>query len=235
MPQVSISETWESTSSISEIIQSETLRRFEDETWNSGNKSALGRVVEIGAAECVGIALVIAKENLMRKFLSLAGLAAFSCLAVSVCSAAAPPASKGVPGTIVIVFKDGHRQSFNLSDIERVEFPASPAAASETGPNGSALPSRGRYLGKWEVGDGGGNNFFITLYDDGTARKSQGDSRGKWAYVDGEAQVTWDDGWRDAIRKIGSRFQKFAYSGGKSFSDEPDNVANARNTTPHPI
>jgi hypothetical protein len=47
--------------------------------------------------------------------------------------------------------------------------------------------------------------------------------------------VTWDDGAEDAIRKAGSRFQKSAYSAGKSFTDEPDNVTNARNTTPHPI
>jgi hypothetical protein len=171
----------------------------------------------------------------MRKFVSIASLAALLCLAIPSCVAATPSASKGVPGTILIVFKDGHRQSFNLSDIERVEFPAAPSASTETAPNGSSLPSRGRFLGKWEVGDGAGNNFYITLYDDGSARKSQGDARGKWTYVDGEAQVTWDDGWRDAIRKIGSRFQKFAYSGGKSFSDEPDNVTNAHNTTPHPI
>ena len=25
---------------------------------------------------------------------------------------------------------------------------------------------------------------------------------GKWVYVDGEARVTWDDGWQDVIRKV---------------------------------
>jgi hypothetical protein len=171
----------------------------------------------------------------MRKLISLTGLAALMCLAVPACVGATPPATKSGPGTIVIVFKDGHRQSFNLSDIERVEFPVAPAAANGTAPTDPLLPSRGRYLGKWEVGDGAGNNFYITLKESGDAMRSLGNEHGKWVYADGQALVTWDDGAKDAIRKVGSRFQKFAYSGGKSFTDEPDNVTNAHNTTPHPI
>jgi hypothetical protein len=171
----------------------------------------------------------------MRKLISLTGLAALLCLAVPNCVAATPSASKSGPGTIVIVFKDGHRQSFNLSDIERVEFPVASAAANGTAPTDPLLPSRGRYLGKWEVGDGAGNNFYITLKESGDAMRSLGNEHGKWVYADGQALVTWDDGAKDAIRKVGSRFQKFAYSGGKSFTDEPDNVTNAHNTTPHPI
>jgi len=53
--------------------------------------------------------------------------------------------------------------------------------------------------------------------------------------VDGEARVTWDDGAQDAIRKVGSKHEKFAYAAGKSFTDVPENVTAARNTTPHPI
>ena len=45
----------------------------------------------------------------------------------------------------------------------------------------------------------------------------------------------WDDGAQDAIRKVGSTYRKFAYSKGKSFNDEPDNVTDARNTFPHTI
>jgi hypothetical protein len=202
-----------------------------------GNKSRPARVDKIGAAVPVGVAPPIAKENPMRKFVSVAGLAAMLCLAVPSGFAATPPAPKAGQATIVIVFKDGHRQTFNLSDISRVEFSAGAeaAAAGETAPANSVLPSRSRFLGKWEVGDGNGNNFFITLYDDGDARKSLGNSHGKWVYVNGEAQVTWDDGWHDAIRKIGSGYQKFAYAAGKTFTDEPDNVTSARNTAPHPI
>ncbi len=169
----------------------------------------------------------------MRNYAHVAGLAALLCLAVPSSFAGAPAASKGSPATIVIVFKDGHRQSFNLADVSRVEFPNSPEAVGELVPPSSAIPRH--MLGKWEVGDGNGNNFFITLYDNGDAKRSQGNMRGKWVYVDGEAQVTWDDGWRDAIRRVGSDFEKRAFSSGKTFSDDPDNVAPAHNTTPHPI
>ena len=47
--------------------------------------------------------------------------------------------------------------------------------------------------------------------------------------------MTWDDGAQDAIRKTGSRYQKFAYRAGKSFTDQPDNVTNAQLTAPRPI
>ena len=168
----------------------------------------------------------------MRKTVSFAGLTAILCLAIPTGFAKTPPKA---PATIVIVFKDGHRQTFNLSDVARVEFPLSSDAAAEAAAVNTILPSRGRFLGKWEVGDGSGGNFFITLHEDGDARRSLGDVHGKWAYVDGEARVTWDDGAQDAIRKVGTKFEKYAYAAGKSFSDTPDNVANARNTSPHPI
>jgi hypothetical protein len=167
----------------------------------------------------------------MRKIVSAAGVAAVLLLTVCSGFAAPPAASKAAPGTIVIVFKDGHQQSFNLADIERVEFPTTQPgnAANNTG------PSRGHFLGKWECGDGNGGTFHITLDEDGNAMRSIGDVHGKWVYVNGEAQITWDDGAEDAIRRVGSRYQKFAYSAGKSFTDVPANVANARNTTPKPI
>jgi hypothetical protein len=188
--------------------------------------------MNLARPDSIAVAPAILKESPMRKFVSVAGLATFLCLAVSSGFAGAPTASKTGPATIVIIFKDGHRQSFNLADISRVEFPNSAdAAASE--PAGSALPRH--MLGKWEVGDGGGNNFFITLYDNGDAKRSLGDVRGKWVYVDGEAQVTWDDGAQDAIRKVGAGFQKRAFSSSKTFADSPDNVTAAHNTTPHPI
>jgi hypothetical protein len=168
---------------------------------------------------------------LMRRFIGFAGLAVLFLLAGSG-SFAAP--SKSGSGTIVIVFKDGHRQTFNLSDIDRVEFPAS-ALANNSGPSNPEAPPRGHYVGKWECGDGTGNNFYITLKDNGDAMRSIGDMRGRWEYINGEARVTWDDGAQDAIRKVGTRYQKFAYRAGKSFSDEPDNVTGARLTTPRPI
>jgi hypothetical protein len=168
----------------------------------------------------------------MRKFVSVAALVTLLCLVVPASFAGSPPTRSG-QGTIVIVFKDGHRQTFNLADVSRVEFPQSGDSASGSAAASSNFPRH--FLGKWEVGDGGGNNFFITLYENGDAKRSLGDVHGKWVDVDGEARITWDDGAQDAIRKVGSGYQKRAFGSNKSFTDTPDNVAAAHNTTPHPI
>jgi hypothetical protein len=167
----------------------------------------------------------------MRKIVSAASLFAILLITASIGIAAPAPTQKAAPGTLVIVFKDGHRQSFSLADIERVEFPT----AGSEGAVSASGPSRGRFFGRWEVGDGSGSTFYITLQESGDANRSLGDVHGKWAYVNGEAQITWDDGAEDAIRRVGSLYQKFAYKAGKSFSDVPDNVTSARNITPKPI
>jgi hypothetical protein len=127
----------------------------------------------------------------------------------------------------VIVFKDGHKEKVASSDIERIEFDSPAAGAME--------PSRAHFIGKWEVGDGNGNKFFITLEEDGDARKSIGPSHGTWTVVDGEARINWDDGWHDTIRKVGTSHEKVAYEPGKSFDDTPSNVTAARNTQAKPI
>jgi hypothetical protein len=165
--------------------------------------------------------------------LVFAGMSSLIALTLVGAAAHAAPAPKS--GSIVIVFKDGHRQTFNLSDIVRVEFPGSATVADDSTVDNHAAPPRGRYLGKWEVGDGAGNNFTITLNENGDAHRSLGNEDGKWQYVNGEAHITWNDGPRDAIRRVGSRFQKSAYSSGKSFSDTPDNITDAHNTSPRPI
>jgi hypothetical protein len=127
----------------------------------------------------------------------------------------------------VIVYKDGHQEKFSPSDIARIEFGTS--SMSET------MPGRGHYVGKWEVGQGNGSTFFITLDADGEARKTLGASHGTWTLVDGEARISWEDGWHDVIRKVGTRHEKRAYEPGKSFDDPPANVTAARNTQPKPI
>lgn len=135
--------------------------------------------------------------------------------------------------TLVIVFRDGHRQNVNLNDVQRLEFPAAVPAGLISTPG----PSRARFLGKWEVGEGNGDNFYITLHDDGSALRTMNafdKERGRWQYVNGEAQVTWDDGWQDCIRKVDGQFKKYAYSQGKTFQGDPDNVTNARNVTQNP-
>jgi hypothetical protein len=177
----------------------------------------------------------IAEEKFMRKIFSVAGLTAILCLTVPGGFARTPASAKGGSGTIVIVFKDGHRQTYSLSDIARVEFPGAAESVSEVAPTGPGVPLRGHFVGKWDVGDGMGGKFFITLNEDGDARRSLGNVRGKWVYAGGAALITWDDGAQDAIRKTGSVNQKFAYAKGKSFNDEPDNVAYAHNTSQRPI
>ena len=53
--------------------------------------------------------------------------------------------------------------------------------------------------------------------------------------MNGEARISWDDGWHDAIRKAGSKHEKVAFEPGRSFTDEPSNVTDAKNTNPQPI
>lgn len=126
----------------------------------------------------------------------------------------------------VIVFKDGHEKSFSLSEVSRIEF--SPATAdSQFG--------RNHFLGKWKVGDGAGSHFFITLESDGQARKTLGSAHGTWTVIDGEARISWDDGWHDVIRKAGAKHEKVAYAPGKKFDAEPDNITDAENINPQPI
>ncbi|HYM76179.1 MAG TPA: hypothetical protein VE377_09400 [Candidatus Dormibacteraeota bacterium] len=126
-----------------------------------------------------------------------------------------------------IVYKDGHREKVRAA-IDRIEFEDASASTSS--------PGRSHFIGKWEVGQGNGNStFLITLKENGDAKKSIGAPHGTWTLVDGEARIAWDDGWHDAIRKVGTKHEKFAYEPGKSFGDEPTNVTEARNTQPRPI
>ena len=169
----------------------------------------------------------------MRKF--VVGLVAGVLVAGSAVSGwAQKRGTKAGSGQIVVVFKDGHRQSFNVADVARIEFPGGGTVA-DAGPTPPGAPPRGHFLGKWEVGDGAGNTFTITLNDDGSAWRSLGRARGRWAYVNGEARVTWDDGAQDCIRRVDGQDKKFAYRAGKQFTDEPDNVTEARNTSRGPV
>ena len=169
----------------------------------------------------------------MRKCFTVGLLGATFALGLTSTAAQTRP-SRSHSEQVVIVFKDGHRQAFNLEDVARIEFPGGPSVADAT-PTPPGAPPRGHFLGKWEVGDGNGGTFSITLNDDGGAWRSLHRVHGRWAYVNGEARVTWDDGAQDCIRRIDGRDQKFAYHAGKSFSDHPDNVTEAHNTSPRPL
>lgn len=136
---------------------------------------------------------------------------------------AAPKAgSEAEPGSIVIVFKDGHQQNYRLADIARIEFNPPAERVSERMPSSSA-----RFLGQWKVGDGVGGTFIITLKPEGVARKTLGSEGGMWTVVNGEVHIAWDDGWHDYIRKVDGKYQKAAFRPGADLSGSPDHVAEA--------
>jgi len=135
--------------------------------------------------------------------------------------------------SVVITFKDGHQQTFSVGDIARIEFksPAAKTAATHIDASG-----RHRFVGKWIVGDGSGKTYQFTLAENGDATNNvDSGGHGSWTYIDGEARITWDNGWHDAIRKVGSKYQKFAHAPGTSFDSPPTNTGDAQRTNPEPI
>jgi hypothetical protein len=171
----------------------------------------------------------------MRKVIRFAGLGAMLVVAASGFSQPGSPAKVGGSGDIVIVFKDGHRQSFHLAEVARVEFSGAATTTADVGATSPGAPPRGHFFGKWKVGDGNGDTFFITLKESGEAYRSLGNVRGQWVYANGEARITWNDGAQDVIRRVDGKDRKAAYHEGKLFTDEPDNVTDALNTTPRPL
>jgi hypothetical protein len=147
-------------------------------------------------------------------------------LAVAVTTAM--PQTKSSPaqggGAVVIVFKDGHQQTFRLADIARIEFstPTTPAMTA----------GRAHFVGVWKVGIGGDNSgtFLITLKRDGLAEKTLGSRDGTWTVVNGEARCKWDDGWTDVIRKNGGHWEKAAWAPGSSLDAPPAGVSTAEYT-----
>lgn len=184
----------------------------------------------------------------MRAFVRVIFIPAIALFAIAVSG----PASADDHNSIVVTFKDGHHQTFAMGQIASIDFKGPAVVVYKDGRRekvtgeieriefdpsafGANTPSRAHFIGKWEVGQGNGSNFFITLEADGEARKTLGPSHGTWTLVDGEARISWDDGWHDVIRKVGTRHEKAAFEPGKSFDDKPANVTAARNTQPKPI
>jgi hypothetical protein len=120
-------------------------------------------------------------------------VSAVSGMLLLACVAFAKPALDDQRDNVVIVYKDGHRQSLAMAEIARIDLKPSaqitykdghkekPTAdidhlefgATEIG----TLPGRAHFIGKWEVGEGSGNaKFFITLESDGQAKKTHGAS-----------------------------------------------------------
>lgn len=166
----------------------------------------------------------------MRRLAAFIFLASLLTVVALESALAAPADQSNQSGTVTVILRDGHRQTFPLTSVDRIELTGSVPANLVHYPG----PSRARFLGKWEVGEGNGENFTITLNDDGTAFRSLGDQRGSWQYVNGEAQIRWNDGSNDCIRKVGAWYKKFYYHEDQAFSGSPENVTNARNLTQNP-
>jgi len=162
------------------------------------------------------------------------------------------PAFADDHSAVVIVFKDGHRQTLSTSEITRIDMKTPAAIVYKDGhrekvkgeieriefgaPTSAAAPGRAHFIGKWEVGEGNGGHFYVTLQEDGQARKTLGTPNGTWTLVDGQARITWDDGWHDIIRKVGaSKHEKAGFEPGRSFDEEPSNIDYAKNTEVKPI
>jgi hypothetical protein len=189
----------------------------------------------------------------MRRMIEAVFFAVF-LLTSAIVSLGQSPVSKDTCGSLVVVFKDGHSQSFSLADILRIELNAPARIVFRDGHQqslalsntsriefgspavGGSLMGKNHFLGKWKVGVGdGGGHFFITLKANGGATKTIGARRGTWTVVDGEARISWDDGWHDVIRRAGTGHEKAAFEPGKTFSDEPTNVADATRIDGEPI
>jgi hypothetical protein len=180
------------------------------------------------------------------------GVVVSATLLLAFAAAAAKPAAPADDrSSVVIVYKDGHRQSLSMAEISRIDFKPPAAIVYKDGhreklpadidriefgaSDVAMMPGRAHFIGKWEVGEGNGDTFFITLEANGEAKKTHGEEHGTWTLVDGQARITWDDGWHDVIRKVGAKHEKVAFEPGKSFDDTPSNVTAAKNTEPKPI
>lgn len=110
-----------------------------------------------------------------------------------------------------------------VNDLYRIETGARRPATSQV--------TAKSFIGRWAIGrpkDGGKPNFVMTLNSDLTARKSHvPQASGKWQLVDGEARVIWSDGWRDVIRREGTRYRKIAFRPGTDFDSAPSNTESA--------
>jgi hypothetical protein len=89
------------------------------------------------------------------------------------------------------------------------------------------------FVGDWSVGRPGERDFTISLYSDFTAQYRLPESgkagRGSWAYVNGEARITWPGGSRNVIRASrGKGFEKLWFKRGTSLNDPPTDVGRAK-------
>jgi hypothetical protein len=164
-------------------------------------------------------------------------------LAVAALGAAQKKAEKSA----TVVFKDGHQKTVSIASGSRIEFrgdamlvnngghqesiPLADIVRIDFGDQDKSRPlDRNHFVGKWEFGEGNGDTFAVELKADGEAHKDHGAPHGTWVFVEGEARISWDDGWHDVIRRVGDKHEKFAFEPGHAITDAPSNVSTARRT-----
>jgi hypothetical protein len=122
----------------------------------------------------------------------------------------------------MLVNNGGHQESIPVADIVRIDFDNQDKAR---------VLDRNHFVGKWEFGEGNGmGSFAVELRPNGEAHKDHGAPHGTWVFVDGEARISWDDGWHDVIRRVGDKHEKFAFEPGRAITESPSNVSTARRT-----
>ncbi len=75
------------------------------------------------------------------------------------------------------------------------------------------------YVGKYKTEDTQGNPMQITLSADGTAAGTRGEESltGTWKEdAEGDAVITWGDGWITSLSKEGDSYTKTGYEEGKT-------------------
>jgi hypothetical protein len=164
--------------------------------------------------------------------------------ALLICVAVSAAAQAKGSDSLTVVYRDHHEKTFLASDVSlrngtlivthagrEEKTPLSEIARIEVvGSSAELATARSSFIGKWEVGYGGGaaGTFRITLDRDGTAHKNIDGRRGRWTFVDGEARIEWADGWHDVIAKTATGYEKRAYAPGKPYNEAPESVATAK-------
>jgi len=81
------------------------------------------------------------------------------------------------------------------------------------------------WIGQWDVTDGDGSSFTITLNGNGSATSTwENGEEGTWTDGGDHAVVSWTNGWTDRLEAHDGGYRKVATAPGGS---EPDNTSGA--------
>lgn len=111
---------------------------------------------------------------------------------------------------------------------------AAPVTTAVRADEAAAAQAQSEYVGSWKVQDGKGREFVIELGADGqaaskwaAAEEQRRNETGTWKDVDGAAQITWANGWREVISKSGEGYVKKAYAPKLTLDGAPSNESPA--------